>query len=368
MAIFRDFSDHVSYTPICDAKRHRKLVEKSIRENIDMLIVGESITETAAGNIVKVRIQELPEYRFKFGSSTEYVAIGDGDEVVNEKCDFEMEASNEAGLDIYESEIVLDDALALLFEQLELPNLYEKKFKNLEYFSTQKRSGIKKTGIYPRFAKKRTLQEKIIRNKNGRFINQDIRYQSLAKKQINHSNAVIVCIMDTSGSMGTTKKDMAKSFYFLLYQFIKIRYAKVEMIFIAHSTIAKEVTENDFFHKGESGGTYISSGYTKALEIIKERYDPRLWNVYTFHCSDGDNWTDDNNLAVSLANELCSCSNLFGYIEIKTNNYSSVILNEYNAHITSNNFLALKIFKKSDIFEVFKKVVDCEVHDDINGL
>jgi hypothetical protein len=34
------------------------------------------------------------------------------------------------------------------------------------------------------------------------------------------SNAVVVCIMDTSGSMDTMKKYLARSFFFLLYQFI----------------------------------------------------------------------------------------------------------------------------------------------------
>ena len=77
------------------------------------------------------------------------------------------------------------------------------------------------------------------------------------------SNAVVLCIMDTSGSMDTMKKYLARSFFFLLYQFISTRYQNVEIVFIAHHTEAKEVTEDEFFHKGESGGTFISSGYSK---------------------------------------------------------------------------------------------------------
>ena len=88
------------------------------------------------------------------------------------------------------------------------------------------------------------------------------------------SNAVVLCIMDTSGSMDTMKKYLARSFFFLLYQFICTKYRNVEIVFIAHHTEAKEVTEEEFFHKGESGGTFISSGYQKALEIIAGALPP----------------------------------------------------------------------------------------------
>ena len=119
------------------------------------------------------------------------------------------------------------------------------------------------------------------------------------------SNAVVICIMDTSGSMDTMKKYLARSFFFLLYQFICDPLRNVEIVFIAHHTEANEVTEEEFFHKGESGGTLISSGYQKALEIITERYHPSLWNVYAFHCSDGDNFDSDNPAALKAAEELC---------------------------------------------------------------
>ena len=77
------------------------------------------------------------------------------------------------------------------------------------------------------------------------------------------------------------------------------------------------MTEEEFFHKGESGGTFISSGYTKALEIIEQRYHPALWNVYVFHCSDGDNFESDNDAALKAAQQIAQEANLFGYGEIK---------------------------------------------------
>ena len=107
--------------------------------------------------------------------------------------------------------------------------------------------------------------------------------------------------MDTSGSMDTMKKYLARSFFFLLYQFICDQVPQRRDRLHRHHTEAHEVTEEEFFHKGESGGTFISSGYQKALDIIAERYHPSLWNIYAFHCSDGDNFDSDNTAALKAA-------------------------------------------------------------------
>src|SRR6185295_1398078 len=141
---------------------------------------------------------------------------------------------------------------------------------------------------------------------------QDLRYKHRTTEIHRESNAVVLCIMDTSGSMDTVKKYLARSFFFLLYQFVSRRYENVEVVFIAHDIEAKEVTEDEFFHKGESGGTFVSSGYRKALEVIADRYHPELWNIYAFHCSDGDNFGSDTPAAISAAKELCQVANLFG--------------------------------------------------------
>jgi uncharacterized sporulation protein YeaH/YhbH (DUF444 family) len=170
------------------------------------------------------------------------------------------------------------------------------------------------------------------------------------------SNAVVLCIMDTSGSMDTMKKYLSRSFFFLLYQFISTRYQNVEIVFIAHHTEAKEVTEEEFFHKGESGGTMISSGYIKALEIIEQRYHPALWNVYVFHCSDGDNFESDNAATLKAAQELAKAANLFGYGEIKPlgSGYYGSSLIGFFSQIQEPNFLAVQIQKKEDVWTSFK--------------
>ena len=74
---------------------------------------------------------------------------------------------------------------------------------------------------------------------------------------------------------------------------------------------------DDFFKKSSNGGTYISSGLLKALDIIEKRYSPNSWNVYSFHCSDGENWQEDNDKAFQGMQNLIDISQLSGYIQIK---------------------------------------------------
>ena len=74
--------------------------------------------------------------------------------------------------------------------------------------------------------------------------------------------------MDISGSMTTDKKFLARTFFFLLYHFIRSRYDQVDIVFISHDVEAHEVTEEQFFGRGSSGGTLVSSALTMTEDII----------------------------------------------------------------------------------------------------
>lgn len=195
----------------------------------------------------------------------------------------------------------------------------------------------------------------------GRFVfaEEDLRYRRLREIRKKDFNAVVICIMDVSGSMDQTKKYMARSFYFLLYQFLRHKYSNVEVVFIAHTTTAKVVSELEFFHRGESGGTYISSGYEKALEVIEQHYNPANWNIYAFHCSDGDNWIEDNERAVEYAKKLCEKCNLFGYGEIVPGYYfsGSTVKSEFINNIKADNFVIVTMSRKDDIITGLKRLL-----------
>jgi sporulation protein YhbH len=359
--------------------RHRQKIKDSIRDNIGDILAEESIIGRDRDKIIKVPIKSVKEYRFIYGENSPGAAQGDGNQKpgdVVEQGGQEGQgpgqgAGSQAGVDAFETDITLEELIAIMFDDLELPELERKALKKVMSDDARKRKGHRKAGIRPRLDKRATARNRIrrklsVKGTRGEDIDEeeqrfpfhqdDMSYFHIAPTTREASNAVVFCIMDTSGSMGTVKKYLARSFYFLLYQFVRQKYANVEVVFIAHHTEAKEVTEGDFFHKVESGGTYISSGYRKALDIINDRYHPSLWNIYAFHCSDGDNFYSDNERALQAADELCKVCNLFGYGEIKPSGsaYYSGSMLEVFGQIQAPNFHMITIEKKEDLWEGFR--------------
>jgi hypothetical protein len=271
-----------------------------------------------------------------------------------------------------------------MFEDLELPDMERKAMRLVLSEHARKRKGKRLAGIPPRLDKRSTARNRVRRKlavhgargidfeaeeQRFPFHKDDMRYHHVVPTVKEASNAVLLCIMDTSGSMGTVKKYLARSFYFLLYQFVRQKYRNVEVVFISHHTEAKEVSEEEFFHKVESGGTYISSGYQKALEVIQDRYHPALWNIYAFHCSDGDNFYSDNDRALEAAQDLCKVCNLFGYGEIKPagSAYYSGSMLEIFGQIKAENFQMLVIEKKEDLWPSFKSFLTRDKRHSFGG-
>ncbi len=403
MTIFKEYDSGGKDRSAEDRRRHRELVEESIKKNIGNIIAEESIIGQSKNKKIKIPIKGIKEYRFVYGKNSSGAGSGDGTEKRGDiigkdpsegKGSGNGGAGDDPGEDIYETEVTIEELINYLFDDLNLPDIDKKKLSEVESEKSYRNLGYQKKGIPPKLAKKRSVVEKIKRKQamhrvekeldplaekpepeeqqedeadtkeSGRFpfTEDDLRYHRVKETRKKEFNAVVLCIMDVSGSMDQTRKYMARSFYFLLYQFVRLKYANVEVVFIAHTTEAKEVNENEFFHKGESGGTFISSGYEKALEIIEQRYNPQSWNIYAFHCSDGDNWTEDNKKAVELAGELCEVCNLFGYGEIVPGSYGSysTIKSEFLKNIKSGNFAVVTISKKEDLLPGLKKLLERE--------
>ncbi len=378
-SIFRPFSGNEhSDRSAGDRLRHRQKVRQLIRSGIADVIAEEAIIGGDRDRIIKVPIRGVREYRFVYGENARGVAEGQedmerGQEIgrIRGHGESSGRAGNRPGIDYYETDVSLEELIEVMFEDLELPDLERKKLREIESERLSRRKGYRSVGLRVRLDKRRTVKEKIRRRlaaRHGRvlkagearrfpFHGEDLTYRHRVTSIRRESNAVVFCIMDTSGSMDTVKKYLARSFFFLLCRFVATRYRNAEFVFIAHHTEASEVAEEDFFHKGESGGTLISSGYQKALEIIAARYHPTLWNLYAFHCSDGDNFDRDNSVALRLAKELVGVCNLFGYGEIKP--MGSTLAHESSmmsllGQIESNNFQRLLIQRKEDIWPAFK--------------
>ncbi|HYP53890.1 MAG TPA: DUF444 family protein, partial [Pyrinomonadaceae bacterium] len=285
---------------IIDQERHKERVKEAIRKNLGSIVSNEAIILSDGRRTVKVPIRSLDEYKFRFDHrKRKQVGQGDGKTQVGDVIARESQqgqgqggkgpAGRDGGADYYEAEVDIDELAALIFEDLQLPFL-EEKAKRAVQSKTTRFNEIRRTGVMANLDKRRMILENIKRNardtREARFGNvrkEDLRFKSWEEDKRYESNAVVMALMDVSGSMGEFKKYIARSFFFWMVRFLRTKYDNVDIVFISHHTEAKEVTEEQFFTQGESGGTVVSSAYQLALDIIRERYRPADWNVYPFH-------------------------------------------------------------------------------------
>lgn len=351
-----------------DQTRHQHKIREAIKKNLADLVTEENIILSDGKQVVKVPIRSLDEFRFRYNyNKSKHVGQGNGDSQVGDVIGRDPApaapgtdpgAGDQPGEDYYEAEVSIDELETLLFEEMELPNLQQKQKDNLQTTEIEF-NDIRKKGIQSNIDIKRTILENIKRNATAGVPGihgispDDLRYKAWEEVLKPHSNALILAMMDTSGSMGTYEKYVARSFFFWMTRFLRKKYEHVEIVFIAHHTEAKEVTEEEFFSKGESGGTICSSAYVKALEIIDKRYPPASYNIYPFHFSDGDNLTSDNERCVKLIHQLLTRSNQFGYGEVNQYNRSSTLMSAYRL-ITNPHFQYSVIREKGDVYRALK--------------
>ncbi len=362
-----------------DAARHRQKIRESIQKNIADIVSDASIITRKKGQIVKVPIRGLKTYHFihkRESSGGTGVGQGEGKQgdIIGRQPTPDRrpgQPGDQPGIDFLETEIDIDELIEMMLKDLGLPNLKKKAVTETEIPKGWKFRSIEKTGITAHLDKKRTLKEAVKRTsafvgelmrKTGKpeeecrkalsrakgdllsaekmlrregpveetesfvpLFDEDLRYRTLERDVEYESNAVVLAMMDVSGSMGTMKKYLARSFFFWLVEFLRQTYNKVQIRFIAHTTEAKLVDEHEFFHKGESGGTFCHSAYDMAIHLVETEYNPTRWNIYPFHFSDGEDF-DPAKTAASAKKLLHLDVSMLGYGEIQADPYNTSVL------------------------------------------
>ncbi len=335
-----------------DQERHKRKVKEAIQKQMSDLIQDDSILTAQNGQVVKVPIKSLDEPRFRYNHNNPnqpHIGQGSGDTQVGDvigKAPPDQQgqgqgqankAGNAAGEDVFEAEMSLEELSNIVFDGWELPRL---KPRTRRVLTTDdiRFNDIRRKGMMSNVDKRRTLIEAIKRQamdqylhheqaqgtfKLGPISSDDLRFKTWDVIQKPFASATVLAMMDTSGSMGTFEKRIARTFFYWMVRFLRTKYSHVTIRFLAHHTEAKEVTEEQFFFKGESGGTRVSSVYQLANDIVQRDYSNEDDNIYAFHFSDGDNYDSDNTMTVKYASDLLDRINMLGYGEIHQHSRTS---------------------------------------------
>jgi uncharacterized sporulation protein YeaH/YhbH (DUF444 family) len=293
-----------------------------------------------------------------------------------------------------------DEFLALFFDDLELPNLERTRFGEVTMERTR-RAGYSRDGVPGNLAPAMTVRmsiarrialrgainrrlaeleeeragadhqrrveideefERLVRRRDSLPFLEDVdrRYRSRAPMPAPATRAVMLCLMDVSGSMDEHKKDLAKRFFALLYLFLERKYGHVDVVFVRHTEKAEEVDEQTFFYDPQSGGTLVLPALELAHQIIEERYTGEQWNVYIAQASDGDCGLDDGRQSAAYADDvLMPVVRYFAYVDIPSVTgwfvRPSDLWQSYEA-ISSPAFARRQVRARSDIWPVFREL------------
>lgn len=184
----------------------------------------------------------------------------------------------------------------------------------------------------------------------------DMKFRSFARKPVPCAKAVMFCLMDVSSSMDEERKYKAQMFYFLLYKFLQRNYEKIDIVYVQHTTTAKEVDHNEFFHGRETGGTIVSSGLQLVKEIQEKRYNANEWNMYLAQASDGDNWNGDDDKCDKLLRGLLKIMQAGFYTEI-TEGQPQSLWHTYQKvkQDFKSKFWIANIRERTDVVKVFRE-------------
>jgi uncharacterized sporulation protein YeaH/YhbH (DUF444 family) len=312
------------------------------------------------------------------------------------------------GQDNFQFALSRDEYLDILFDELELPDLAKTHLKeatalrttragyshsgspsNLNLVRTMRHSLARRISLHrPKAAEIAALEAEIAEAEDEyRRAELRARYEQLARRakyiayidpvdlRFNrfeptpkpNAHAVMFCLMDVSGSMSESMKDLAKRFFLLLHLFLTRKYEHVDIVFIRHTSQAKEVDEETFFRSQETGGTVVSTALAEMQRIVAERYPLEDWNIYAAQASDGDNYSGDSETCTRLLrDELLPLCQYFAYVEVVDEREAGMFRSEANASALWRdykavadghaNFAMRRVFSKADIFPVFHQL------------
>jgi len=349
-----------------DRNRFREMIKGRIKKDFKKFISEGEMIGRQDGKIVSIPIPQIDLPRFKHGKN-EGGGVGQGDGEVGEGTDAGQPgdghgAGDQPGEHLLEVDITLDELAQILGEELELPRIEPKGDRQINE-NQDRYTGIRTTGPNSLRHAKRTYKRALLRQlSSGTYdpgdpriipIKDDMRFRATRQASTPKANALIVYLMDVSGSMGDEQKEIVRIESFWIDTWLRNQYKDVEIRYIVHDAAAREVDRHTFYHLRESGGTKISSAYILLEKILREEYPVDDWNIYPFHFSDGDNWgSGDTELCLKLLGDaVLPMSNQFCYGQVESPYGSGQFIKDLDGHFKDEEqFVTSNIPDKDGIY------------------
>ena len=352
-----------------DHQRFRRIIRGKIRKDLRKFLTRSELLGREGKHAISIPVRGIDPPLFRYGDNADG-GVGAGDAKPGDKADGDGSGAGpggtEEGRHILEVEVSLDELADILGEELELPRIEPKGKKEITSLK-DRYIGIRRTGPESLRHFRRTYRRALRRHimtggydpDNPRIIfeRRDKLYRSWKTVTSPKSNAVIVYMMDVSGSMGDEQKELVRLEAFWIDAWLRRNYEGIASRYIVHDVRAGEVDRETFYRIREDGGTRISSAFRFARELIENQYVPEEWNIYVFHFSDGDNSSesDSRECCTLLREHLLPPCNMFGYCQVASAYGSGNFINVLHEHLNDNEaIITTRVNTKDDIYDSIK--------------
>ncbi|GMU82651.1 MAG: DUF444 family protein [Phycisphaerales bacterium] len=352
-----------------DHQRFRQIVKGKIRGDLRKFLTRGELIGKEGKHLISIPVRGVELPHFRYGDNNDGgVGQGDGQpgqQVGDEDGNAGM-GGEDPGRHILEVDISLDELADILGEELKLPRIEPKGSHNItavkDRYSSTRQTGPESLRHFKRTFR-RALRRMIMTgaydasNPTIIFERRDKVYRSWKPVKKPQSNAIIVYMMDVSGSMGHEQKELVRLEAFWIDAWLRRNYDGIESRYIVHDVHAKEVDRETFFHLREDGGTKISSAFKCCRDLLDKHYPPGEWNTYLFHFSDGDNSSesDSRECCKLLRDVLLPRSNQFGYCQVASAYGSGNFINVLKDQLADvENMVTSRVNTKDDIYDSIK--------------
>jgi uncharacterized sporulation protein YeaH/YhbH (DUF444 family) len=346
-----------------DHSRFRDIIRGRIKQNFKKYVTHGEMIGKREKEFVRIPVPQIEIPRFRYGPK-QMGGVGQGqgepgDGVEGDQGPGQGAAGDQPGEHVLEVEVSMEELADILGQELSLPRIQPKGAKTLDSL-VNSYTGRSQVGPESLRHFKTSYKEALKRYMStGQYdaenpiivpIRRDFRYRSFRKTVKPHANAVVIYMMDVSGSMGDEQKEIVRLESFWINTWLQRNYRGLDTRFIIHDAAAKEVDEKTFFSTSESGGTLISSAYKLCRKMIEDEYPPNEWNIYPFHFSDGDNWSgEDTRFCVKLLKEFfLPVTNMFGYGQVESKYGSGQFLKDLEKAFPQDEKLVVSRIENRD--------------------
>ncbi len=352
-----------------DYGRFREIIKGNIKKDFKRYMGHGELIARHGKYIVAIPLKHIRVPIFRF-SDQDKSGLGQGEGELGQSVAVEPGTGHGAGdmpsNHILEVEVTIEELTKIMEEELGLPQI-KPRGKDVILAPHHMYNTVSRVGPESLKHFKRTFKEALKRQiAMGTYdpdnpvivpTREDRRYKYWKIKEVPQNNAVLIYMMDISGSMGDEQKELVRTEAFWIDTWLRSQYKKIETRYIVHDAVAWEVDRDTFFKIRESGGTKISSAYELCRKIVNEHYDTQTWNIYPFHFSDGDNWgQEDTKKCIDVLKSalLLSC-NMFCYGQVRSTYGSGQFKKDLDESFPGDDrIITSEIKDRSNIFESIK--------------